>query len=84
MWSLAVSSRCVFKTLSKKQSRYQIFGRCGWLVFIVTYYQQGIVHGSASKPALEQDRVEKTYHIALYLGAFVRGGDNISKSKSTP
>ena len=34
---------------------------------------QGIVGGSASKPALVQDTnymVEKTYHIAPYLGAF--------------
>ena len=34
---------------------------------------QGIVDGSASKPALRQDTgymVEKTYNIAPYLGAF--------------
>ena len=34
---------------------------------------QGIVDGSQSKPALRQDigyMVEKTYHIAPYLGAF--------------
>ena len=35
--------------------------------------KQGIVDGSTSKPALRQDTgymVEKTYHIAPYLGAF--------------
>ena len=39
------------------------------------YLIQGMVDGSASKPALRQDTgyiVEKTYHdIAPYLGAFV-------------
>ena len=38
------------------------------------FLQQGMVDGSASKPALRQDAgymVEKTYHyIAPYLGAF--------------
>ena len=38
------------------------------------YIQQGMVEGSASKPALRQDTgymVEKTYYdIAQYLGAF--------------
>ena len=40
----------------------------------IIYNIQGIVDGSASKPALRQDTgymVEKTYHdIAPYLGAF--------------
>ena len=38
------------------------------------FIQQGIVDGSASKAALVQDTnymVEKTYHIAPYLGVFV-------------
>ena len=37
------------------------------------YNTQGIVDGSTHKPALVQDTnymVEKTYHIAPYLGAF--------------
>ena len=42
--------------------------------FYFHQYKQGIVDGSASKPALRQDpgyMVEKTYYdIAQYLGAF--------------
>ena len=44
------------------------------LVLACTIFIQGIVDGSASKPALRQDTayiVEKTYHdIAPYLGDF--------------
>ena len=40
---------------------------------IIMQYKQGVVDGSVSKPALLQNTgymVEKTYHIAPYLGAF--------------
>ena len=47
--------------------------RSMYLVYLLTYLQ-GMVDGSASKPALRQDTgymVEKTYYdIAPYLGAF--------------
>ena len=54
---------------SKKHNIFIVYTEKGNI-----YLKQGIVDGSASKPALRQDTgymVEKTYHdIAPYLGAF--------------
>ena len=71
LWFIFGSENCAFVCgIAGQGSHWWLLPFC--MSIILKHYWQGM-DGSARKPALKQDTdyiVEKTYHIAPYLGAF--------------